>query len=97
MEVSDTDRIAKRGAFLVNLAYFAAVVTIVFLVLRFAVPWMMPFIIGFAVAMIFHPLIRWTAKKIHAPRKAVAGVIVFLGYAILVTAIVFGKIGRAHV
>ncbi len=60
--------------------------------LRYAVPWLMPFIIGFAVAMIFHPLIRWTAKKLHAPRKAVACVIVLLGYLILITGVVFGTI-----
>ena len=46
----------RRGAFLINLLYFTAIVTIVILALRYAVPWLMPFIIGFAVAMIFHPL-----------------------------------------
>lgn len=89
---SRVDKIAKRSAFLINLLYFAAVVAIVVLALRFAVPWLMPFIIGFAVAMIFHPLIKWTAKKLRAPRKVVACVVVVLGFAILVTVVVFGTI-----
>lgn len=86
------DKITKRGAFLINLLYFAAVVAIVVLVLRFAVPWLMPFIIGFVVAMIFHPLIVWTAKKLRAPRKFIACTVVVLGYAVLITGLVFGVI-----
>lgn len=82
----------RRGAFLINLLYFTAIVAIVILALRFAVPWLMPFIIGFAVAMIFHPLITWTAKKLKVNRKAIACVVVVLGYAILITAITFGTI-----
>lgn len=82
----------RRGAFLINLLYFAAIVVIVILALRYAVPWLMPFIIGFAVAMIFHPLITWTANKLKVSRKAIACVVIVLGYAILVTAITFGTI-----
>lgn len=82
----------RRGAFLINLLYFTAIVAIVILALRYAVPWLMPFIIGFAVAMIFHPLITWTAKKLKVSRKVIACVVIVLGYAILVTAITFGTI-----
>lgn len=82
----------RRGAFLINLLYFAAIVVIVILALRYAVPWMMPFIIGFAVAMMLHPFITWTAKKLKISRKAIACVVIVLGYAILITAITFGTI-----
>ncbi len=82
----------RRGAFLINLLYFTAIVAIVILALRYAVPWLMPFIIGFAVAMIFHPLITWTANKLKVSRKAIACVVIVLGYAILITAITFGTI-----
>lgn len=82
----------RRGAFLINLLYFTAIVAIIILALRYAVPWLMPFIIGFAVAMIFHPLITWTAKKLKVSRKVIACVVIVLGYAILVTAITFGTI-----
>ncbi len=86
------EKVSKRAAFLINLLFFAAVVAIVVLVLRYAIPWLMPFIIGFLVAMIFHPLINRTSKKLKAPRKAVACVIVVLGYAVLIVGVTFGVI-----
>jgi len=86
------NRVNKRAAFLINLLYFGAVVTIIILAVRYVLGWMMPFIIGFVIAMIFHPFIRLVSKKLRLHRSIVAVVVVVLGYAGIVTGIIFGSL-----
>jgi len=75
----------NRKAFLINLLYYAAIVLIIWVTFKYILRWFMPFIIGFAIAAFFNPAIRVLEKRIRIGRKAIASIVVILGYAVLVT------------
>lgn len=79
------DQTEKRKAFLINLLYYAAIVLIVWITFRYVLRWFMPFIIGFTIAAFFNPAIRLLEKRIRIGRKAIASIVVILGYAVLVS------------
>ena len=45
-------RVERRRAFLINVAYIAILVAIAFLAIKYFVLWIMPFVIGFGVAFV---------------------------------------------
>ena len=73
----------KRKTFLINFAYFGVIVLVAFAALRYALPLVAPFAIGFAIAYLLKTPIRFLEKKLHLPGKlsAVLGVILFYGAA----------------
>jgi len=75
----------SRKAFLINLMYYGAIALIIWGTFRYIISWFMPFIIGFAIAAFFNPAIRLLEKRIRIGRKAIASIVVVLGYAVLVT------------
>ncbi|WP_130861346.1 sporulation integral membrane protein YtvI [Bacilliculturomica massiliensis] len=73
--------IEKRKRFLINAAYCATVAAIVYIVFRYALFWLMPFVVGFGVAFVLKPVINGIAAATHIKRKPVAAVTVLLFYA----------------
>lgn len=66
--------------FLVDLAFYATIITLFFLALQYALPLIMPFFIAFIVAAIVQPLTRFVNKHLKIPKKLGAGVLIFLFY-----------------
>ena len=79
------EQIESRKAFIINTLFFALVIAIIWIGFKYVLSWFMPFIIGFAIAALFNPAIRLLEKRIRIGRKAVASIVVILGYAVLVT------------
>lgn len=73
--------IRKRKRFIINAAYCTLVVAIIIVVFRYAIFWMMPFVVGFSVAFILKPLINKVSQVTHVKRKPIAAFLVFLFYA----------------
>lgn len=71
----------KRKRFIINAAYCSLVVAIVVVIFRYAIFWVMPFVIGFSVAFILKPLINKLSQVMHINRKPVAAFVVLLFYA----------------
>lgn len=80
----------KRKRFLINAAYCAAVAAIVIVVFRYALFWLMPFVVGFGVAFILKPVINGAARVTRLSRKPVAAITVLLFYATIGVAIILG-------
>lgn len=84
----DTD---SKRRFIVNAAYFAVWVAIVFLVFRYLLNLIWPFFAAFLFASLLRPLIRWLTAKCHVKYtvSAVLCLIVFFavigGLAVLIT------------
>lgn len=74
--------IEKRKAFIINITYFALIIAIVYIALKYALGLLMPFLIGFLVAFLLKRVINFIAKKTRIPRKAVAVFSVLLFYAV---------------
>lgn len=84
--------------FLRNVAFFGAVLLVLFLLFRFAVPVLLPFFVGFSVAALLNPLVE---KLCRIRRRAVAcsfvvipfwGLLLFLLWK--VGALLYGQIGE---
>ena len=66
--------------FLVNLAFYATIITLFFLALQHVLPLIMPFFIAFVVAALVQPLTRFVNKHLKIPKKLCSGVLIFLAY-----------------
>lgn len=73
---------SERQSFIVNAAYFAVMGLLVILVLRFLVPWLMPFIIGYLIAVISRPGVRFLSERGVSPKLS-GFVVVLLAYAVI--------------
>ncbi len=71
----------KRKRFIINAAYCALVVAIFIVIFRYAIFWIMPFVIGFSVAFILKPVIDSLSKVSRINRKPVAALVLLLFYA----------------
>ena len=74
----------KRGAFIINFIYILILGLIVVAALRYAIPLLSPFVIGFLIAAVLHRPTRFLCKKTRMPYKPAA---------ILVVVLFFGTIG----
>jgi sporulation integral membrane protein YtvI len=67
----------QRREFVINVIYFAVVTAIVFLCLRYVARWIMPFIIGYAIALTARPAASGLTRLTKMNRK-VSGILVLL-------------------
>jgi sporulation integral membrane protein YtvI len=72
--------VEKKKSFIINLIYAIAVGAIIYCVFKYAIPWLMPFVIGFSVAFILRPVITKVSDKFKINRKLVALTFVTLFY-----------------
>ncbi|MDR1117295.1 MAG: sporulation integral membrane protein YtvI [Oscillospiraceae bacterium] len=88
----ENEKTAKRRAFLINAAFICTVVLIVYIAFKYVVVWLLPFVLGFIIASIFHPIIRWMNKKIKIQQKFLAVLVIVIGYVVLITILTFATI-----
>ena len=71
----------KRRSFLINIAYFAVIFLLVFLLFRYGLSMISPFVVAFIIAFILKRPILFLHEKLRIPAKlsAVAAVILFYG------------------
>lgn len=78
----------KRRRFIINIGYWALILAIVFLVFKYLLSLIMPFLIAFIFSLILRPVVRFLTKKLHFRQNLAALICVILFYAILGTIIV---------
>ena len=76
------DKLEKRKKFIINVTYLFVVLTLIFLFFKFAIKWIMPFLIGFLISLILRPFISFTEKILKVKNKYFAFAIVLAGYVI---------------
>ncbi len=67
----------RKLDFLINVAYFGAILLAVYLTVRFIIPPILPFLLGFLVATLFHPLI---SKIARVRKRGFASVIIIVPF-----------------
>ncbi|MBC8584698.1 sporulation integral membrane protein YtvI [Youxingia wuxianensis] len=65
---------------LINLLYFAAVLGLVFFLVRYVFFWLLPFILGFGIATLLRPAVMKISKSSHINKKVCAAALVALFY-----------------
>lgn len=73
-------KVDNRKAFLINIIFFITVLLLIYFIIKYALVWFLPFVIGFGIAFILKPLIRKISNKYSLNSKLVAGVLVTLFY-----------------
>ena len=79
----EINKIEKRRNFIINIVFIALVLFLAFLVLEYAIVWVMPFLLGFLIALAFRPLVKLLTKVTGVDRKLWAFVAVIAGYIIV--------------
>lgn len=74
----------KRKAFILNVIYVVVILGLGYIVIKYLLPLLMPFIIGLLIAVVFRKLIDYIEKKTHIKRTFVAIIILLFLYGILV-------------
>lgn len=75
--------IQKRKEFIINVVYFALIIVMVYLSIKYLLGLLLPFIIGLGVAALLHPAARTISRRMKLPGKMVAVLLVVLFYAAL--------------
>lgn len=79
----DLKRTVKHKQFIINALYLAIVLLLAFLFLEYVIGWIMPFLLGFLIALAFRPLIRLLAEKTKMNKRVAAFLIILLGYGLV--------------
>lgn len=81
----------KRVNFIINVLYIGLIVGIVYASFTFAFNYVMPFVIGFALAAMFQPLIRWLHKVTRVPVKLVSIVVILTFFGVIIALLSWGS------
>lgn len=74
----------KQKAFLIRVIYIAFILGIGYVVIKYILPLLMPFLIGLAIAVIFRRIIDFLEKKLRIKRVVVSILILIIFYGILI-------------
>lgn len=81
--------IKRKQKFLVEAAYLAVILTLVYVTFKYFIPLIFPFVLGFIIAFAFKPLIRSLTNKLKIPNKLAALIVIGVFYMILLAITVF--------
>lgn len=81
------ERIERRREFIINALYFSLVALILFVSVKYALRWLMPFVIGFLIALATRPAAR-ALRRVTKMHQKLAGVLALvLVYAAIILAV----------
>jgi sporulation integral membrane protein YtvI len=85
-------KLEKQKAFLIHVIYFAFIILLAYIGLKYVLPLLTPFVIGFIVAFLLRPVIDLVANKTTLKRSIVAIITLIVLYGVLVLIIgIFGS------
>ena len=70
----------KKKAFIIKFLYFAFLLCAVFLLLKYGLPMLSPFVIAFVIAYLLKRPVIFLSRKLHLPRKPAAVLLVLVFY-----------------
>jgi len=73
----------KQKAFIIRIAYITLILGLVYVVIKYLLPLLMPFVIGMILAVIFRRLIDVIEKRAHINRSIVSILVLIIFYAIV--------------
>ncbi len=78
------EKTEKRRDFIINTLYYALVITLVFLCFKYVAKWVMPFILGYLIALSVRPLVSGLHKLIKLNQKFCAFLVLLLTYSLII-------------
>ena len=83
------DHLQQKTAFLIKLTYWAAVGLAGYLALRYALVWLLPFLLALGFAAMIEPLVLFLRRKLHLKRSFLSAVLTLSLLALVITLGVF--------
>ncbi len=80
-------RTEKRRQFIINAAYWAVILSLLYFFFAYVIGWLFPALIGLAVARLLQTPIRYISRKTKIPRKVFAFILVMFSLAAIGTLI----------
>ena len=77
----------NRKTFLVNIAFWAVIVALVYLIFKYLIHLIMPFFLALIFAAIMRPVVRLLVKKLRFPQGVAGVVVTVLFFAVIGTLI----------
>lgn len=74
------DKVEKQRAFIISFVFYSIVIGLAVVILKYAIGWFAPFIIGFIIAYMLKPLITILEKRIPLNRRIIASIVVLFAY-----------------
>ncbi len=81
------ERLEKRKGFIINTLFFGILAVLVFLCFKYAIKWLMPFIVGFLIAASVNAPVKRICSATKINRKFCAIVFLLIEYALIVLVI----------
>ena len=75
----------RKQKFLVEAAYITVILALIYVIFKYFLPLIFPFVLGFIIAFAFKPLIRKMTTNLKLPNKLSALIVIGLFYLILLT------------
>ena len=72
-----------KKKFLINFLYIGSIILIVYLSIKYVLPLFLPFLIGFAIAMLLKPIVQLLTKKLKLKPSLAATIVLILFYGII--------------
>lgn len=82
----------QRKKFLINTAYCALLLALLYILFRYILIWLLPFLFGLAAAALLNPLAKRISQKIRLPKKAASVLLILFFYAVITLLISFAGI-----
>ena len=79
----------EKKKFIINILYIITLFAVVYFIFKYAIHWVMPFIIGFLIAFLLKPTTEFITKVTHIKRKGVSIFVIGGFYFIIVTILWF--------
>lgn len=77
--------LTSKKNFIINVIYYAFLIGLFFLSIKYVIPYISPFIIAFLVAFILKSPINWISHTFKVSRKLTAAIVLLLSYGFIVT------------
>lgn len=79
----DETRVEQQRRFIIRVVFIALILALAYLVVEYAITWVMPFLIGFLVALLLQPIIRFLHNKAKLNKRLGAFLVVIVGYGLV--------------
>jgi sporulation integral membrane protein YtvI len=78
-----TQKSKNRVDFLINLVYYAAIVVLAYLAIKYVLGWVLPFFLAFCIVSIVNPVIRFVDIKMKFSHRAASVTVMIVIYALV--------------
>lgn len=79
----------KKREFIINVIYASIILVLTYIIIKYFLGVLFPFVLGFMIAFALRPLIRWINQKVKINNKIISLIVLLLFYSLIGTGLFF--------